>query len=195
MHKFGWFLIGLLLLAATAFYISSKHSSLGFSSIHDFSSWQEFIPRSELFKVEFPSVPQYAKDYVPIVGSDKRLRYDMYASEKIDGTLFLINVVTYPEEIDTSVSDDILHLTLDELMKSKPDNHLLHFEKKTIAKFPTLSFVIENTLFRTEGRILIHAKRVFILTYTTQPQNADPVEYQHFIKSFTFLPKTGSKFS
>lgn len=158
----------------------------------NFSTWEEFLPRSGLFKVLLPQKPQYAKDLVAIPGSDKKRRYDMYASEKIDGTLFLITVITYPTEAEASSSDDLLRETVDELMRSKSDNRLTKLENGFFQKQNSLNFSIENQKFHVEGKVFIAGKRVFSLSYITLKDNFDSAEYQHFIDSFKLLT-IGSK--
>lgn len=183
MYRIGVAIICLILGIGAVFYLNSRKNSMTLSSQH-FSTWKEFTPVSGLFKVLLPYSPQYAKDFVTLPDSHQQLRYDMYASEKIDGTLFLINVVTYPTGTDLSISDDLLYQTLDELIRSKPDNKLLKSEKSFFLEKSTLSFSSENKNFHIEGKILIDSNRVYVLTYTTRKQDFDLAEYQYFIDSF-----------
>ena len=155
----------------------------------NFSTWKKFAPQSGLFKVMLPDTPQYAKDLVAIPGSDKKRRYDMYASEKINGTLFLISVITYPQDVDTSLTDDILRQTLDELMKSHPDNRLSNFKNNLFKTHQTLDFSLNNGEIQVEGKILMVDKTVYVLSYITRNDNFDPKEYHHFMDSFELLNK------
>ena len=155
----------------------------------NFSTWKKFTPQSGLFKVMLPDTPQYAKDLVAIPRSDKKRRYDMYASEKINGTLFLISVITYPQDVDTSLTDDILRQTLDELMKSHPDNRLSNFKNNLFKMHQTLDFSLNNGEIQVEGKILMVGKTVYVLSYITRNDNFDPKEYQHFMDSFELLNK------
>lgn len=152
-----------------------------------FSTWEEFVPQSGLFKVRLPHAPQYAKDFIPISNSDKMRRYDMYASEDIDGTLFLISVITYPDVIEDSLTEDVLHQTIDELMKSNADNHLKRVEREIFNMQNALNFSIENRDFLVEGKLMTVGKRIFVLSYVSLAENFDLLEYQHFVDSFKFL--------
>jgi hypothetical protein len=159
----------------------------------NFSDWKEFTPKSGLFKVMLPHPPQTAKDLVAIPGSDKKRRYDMYASEKIDGTLFLISAITYPHDVDTSLTDDILQQTLDELMKSNPDNRISKLKNNNFKTYRTLDFSLNNREFHVEGKILMVGKTVFVLSYITRNKSFNPNEYQKFIDSFELLNKESDK--
>lgn len=153
------------------------------SKAENFSSWKEFVPSSGLFKVKLPSEPQYARDYIPIPDSDKKRRYDMYASEKIDGTLFLVTMISYPDDADNSLPENILRQTVDEFMRSKPDNQLSKLQN-SLDKENSLDFSIESKDFHIEGRIFLEGKIVYNLTYISRIDSFDPSEYQYFIDSF-----------
>jgi hypothetical protein len=157
------------------------------SDAENFSTWQKFVPRSRLFKVMLPHKPQYAKDLLPIPDSDKKRRYDMYASEKIDGSLFLISVITYPMEVDTSFPEDIIRQTVDELMRSKPDNQLSKLDKNLLRTKPAFDFSIDNKDFHVEGQVIMDDKTVYVLSYIARKDEFDPIEYQYFIDSFQLL--------
>jgi hypothetical protein len=118
----------------------------------NFATWSEFIPRSGLFQVLLPHSPQYGKDYISIPNSDKKRRYDMYVSEKIDGTIFLISVVTYPPDVDTSSTDEILRQNLEELMHNKPDNRLIKSLNTIVQERQTMEYSFENRDLHVEEK-------------------------------------------
>lgn len=198
MGKFATLLVSLILLFLCMFYFfpslkntykslpgDFKSSTLPDSKV--FSSWKEFVPQSRLFLVKLPSDPQYAKDLVAIPNSDQKRRFDMYASEKIDGTLFLVSIITYPDEADTSFTSDILRQTVEELMRNKPDNKLTKIQDNVFQLHPTLDFSFDSQQFHVEGKVIMVNKRVFVLSYVTRKNEFDPAEYQYFIDSFKLL--------
>lgn len=153
----------------------------------EFASWREFIPQSGLFQVKLPQPPQYAKDFLPIPSSDQKRRYDIYASEKIDGTLFLISVITYPEEAELSFADDMLQQTVEELLHSKPDNKLTKISDTIFQKIPGRDFSIDNREFHVEGKVIMVNKTLYVLSYITRKGDFNAKEYQYFIDSFELL--------
>ncbi len=196
MYKIGMIIVlAILILLGLSYFVPSLQRTIpGMASsknshLEKFATWKEFTPQSELFKVDLPEPPQYAKDFVEIPDTDKKRRYDMYASEKIDGSLFLVNVITYPPEIDTSFTDDILKQNVMELMHSKPDNELARLEKSLYQTRPSFDFNFNNREFHVEGKALMDGKRVFILSYITRLKEFDPADYSYFIKSFQLLDK------
>lgn len=203
MSRVGIIIICLVIILLGVFYFTPslrdtfKSSSGGISSSsasesENFSTWKEFVPRSKLFQVLLPSQPQYAKDIVDVPGTDQKRRYDMYASEKIDGTLFLISVITYPPEVNTSFSEDIIKQTIDELRRSKPDNKLTKLEDNTFKEQRSFDFSLDSGAFHVEGKVFMVGKIVYVLSYITRLNEFDPTEYQHFIDSFELLNKQES---
>lgn len=190
MNKTAIAVIGLAILIALFLFVKEGEKSTDRSTSVDsenFSRWQEFRPRSGLFKVMLPHPPQYAKDLVPIPGSDQSRRYDMYASEKIDGTLFLVSVITYPDEAETSQVSDILKETVNELLHAKPDNKLSKLEEGMFKTQKSLDFSFLNGDLQVEGKVFIVGKTVYVLSYATRKNEFDSTEFKHFIDSFELI--------
>jgi len=193
MNKTGIIIISLAILGSGLFYVKqlSEQSSNPLGSNQEntdqFSGWKKFKARSGLFEVMLPTKPQYAKDLVSVPYSDEKRRYDMYASEKIDGTLFLISVITYPKGTESDETVDILKQTVEELMKSKPDNQLTKIENSLFHQHPSMDFSIENRSYHVEGRVFMPQNQVFVLSYVTKQDHFDKNEFQYFVKSFHFL--------
>lgn len=184
MKKLAIILICLVIIGIGAYY---AYDAWEVEEQNNFSTWKKFVPRSKLFEIHLPNSPQYGKDYVQIPNSDKKRRYDIYASEKLDGTLFLISVITYPPEYDTSSSFDILRQNIDELMHQKGDNRLNDIWQNTFQKDNSLDFSFENKDFRVQGRAIHDDHIVYLLSYIVKKDNFDEDEFNYFIDSFKIL--------
>lgn len=192
MKKIGLIVVALAILGIGLYYFyHSKQNSKG--EALNFASWNKFVPRSRLFSILLPNTPQYAKDFIAVPGSDQKRRYDMYVSEKVDGTLFLISVITYPPEVDISDPDDILRQNVDELMRRKPGNQLLKMLKGSLEEYKTFDFGFENQEFHVEGKAILDDHTVYMLTYIARRENFDLLEYDHFISSFKILSHANQK--
>ena len=150
----------------------------------DFSAWKEFVPQSKLFRVELPYPPQHATDLISMPNSDKKRRFDMYASEKGNGAVFLISVITYPEEVHPSSVEDTLKQTIEELMKHNPDNRLSKSEHTFFDQHPALDFAIANREFLVQGKALLIGRSVYMLSYASRVGEFDAEDYRYFIDSF-----------
>ncbi len=149
-----------------------------------FIDWKDFTPPSGRFKVNMPSTPHYARDAVDIPNTDKKRQYEMYASEKVNGSLFMINVITYPKDVDTSNSEEILKLMVEELMKSNPENQLVSLKQVTYQSHPALEFNINNAKFKVQGKMFMWEKTLYVLSYVARKEDFDITEYNHFMNSF-----------
>jgi hypothetical protein len=173
-----------------SFFIRQKDKG----DIQGLASWKEFTPQSRLFEVELPGTPQYAKDYLTIPNSDKKRRYDMYASEKLDGTVFLVSMITYPPESDISSPEAILRQNIEELAYNKGGNRVSHLSKSSFQGYEARDFTIDNPEFHVEGKAVQDDHTVYMLTYITRKGEFDPDEYKYFVSSFKILNKeAGSK--
>lgn len=202
MHKLGIAVVCFALLAAGLLFLKQEAkdpapkpaTSLAGVDTENFASWKEFTPRSGLFKVLLPHPPQYAKDVVPTPGNEQKRRYDMYASEKIDGTAFLITLITYPNEPKSAEIAALLKQTVDELTRSKPDNHLSKSQETLFHTYPAMDFLIDNGKLKVEGKVFVMGKLVYVLSYVAQEDQINPGEFQHFIDSFEPLtPASATK--
>ena len=155
-----------------------------------FSTWKAFTPKSGLFQVLFPSAPQYAKDFLPISDSKEQKRFDLYTSEKIDGTLFLISVITYPPDYSISSSDEMLRQTINEFIHNKGENRSQKFWKNFPENPTLLDFSFENQDLKVTGRTIHNDHVVYMLAYITKDETFDEEELHYFIDSFKILKKS-----
>src|ERR1700722_19749969 len=54
----------------------------------DFQKWHEFTAPTGKFKVLFPTLPQHATENVDDPKTNEKHKYDIFVSEKEDGTIF-----------------------------------------------------------------------------------------------------------
>lgn len=152
-----------------------------------YADWREFVARSGKFKVLLPAVPQYAKEAVDIPNMNKKRQYEMYVSEKINGTIFLISLITYPSDVDTSNTQEMLHGIVEEMMGSKPGNQLISEKAETFDHYPATDFSIRNKETNIQGKAFMINKTIYLLTYIAKKADFEEGEYQHFIDSFQLL--------
>lgn len=155
------------------------------------SNWLEFHSPSGDFKALLPSTPQHLKNALAIPYTDKKRRYEIYATER-QGQLFMINVITYPPDFNTSNANDILQGILDELLLSHPDNHLVDQKEAVYQNSPSIDFAISNTQFKVEGKAFMIGKSAYVLTYTAPKNDFNAQDYENFVSSFTLLKNFNS---
>lgn len=186
MKKSVLILIFMIVLGIESYYVYHYFRDAEISK-YNLSTWKEFNPRSGLFQISLPNPPQYGKDFSEIPNSDKKRRYDIYASEKVDGTLFLVTAITYPPEYEMEPSDDIHDLNIRELMHSKENSQLNKMFQNAMDDRNYTDFNFQNNEFDVQGRSIHDDHIVYLLTYITKKENVDGAEYEHFINSFKIL--------
>lgn len=149
-----------------------------------FADWRKFVSPSDRFTVSLPAVPQYAQDSVPLPGKNKMRKYEMYISEKLDGAIFMISLITYPDDMDVKRGDEVLHQVINEMMETKPDNKLTNISKSTFLKHPTFDFDIKNKDFFVKGKAFLVNSTVYLLTYIASSSTFTIKDYDHFMDSF-----------
>jgi hypothetical protein len=168
-------------------------STSGQLEVPPYVDWREFIPQSGKFKVDLPAVPQYAKEAVAIPNTDKKRRYEMYASEKLNGSIFMISLITYPSEFDTSNAKEMLHSVIDELVTSNPNGRLTEIRDTTFQTLPSIDFQLLNNDFHIQGKDFMINNTIYLLTYVSKKDEIDQKDYRHFIESFDLLPRAMQK--
>jgi hypothetical protein len=154
-----------------------------------YSDWNEFIPKTGLFKVRLPSTPQFANETVNIPGTDFKRLYEMYASEKINGAVFMVSVITYPPTFPITNNDELLHEVIDELVSSNPNNRLLETRDVEFQSHPNVDFHMVNKEYDIEGKAFLVDKTMYVLTYVVKNTDYDVKDYQYFLNSFVLTPK------
>lgn len=149
--------------------------------------WKTFEPASGKFSVKMPSIPQYAIDVANAPNTNIKRWYEIYASEELDGTVCMVNLITYHPDFDLSNVKELLHNVVNEMVSSNPHNHLLTI--KDIAKEGRdgVAFHIENHALEVEGETFLVGSTVYLLAYTATKTNFDESEFNTFINSFKVL--------
>lgn len=156
----------------------------------DVQNWHEFASEELPFKVMFPSLPQHAADKQHNTADDSERKYDMYISQKPNGTIFAITVVQFDNKHvkeDSSIATD----TLQQLLSAKTDNTLISKKEITWHDVKALDFEIKQNDVIMAGRIFIKANRLYILTVTSEKSLFNEHEIAFFKNSFD-LEENGS---
>lgn len=156
--------------------------------------WINFSPPNKKFQVSLPTAPHYVDQVLPIPNSDKKQGYQIYASEEMDGSIYMISIATYPADYDTSNKKELLNNLVDELLKKHDVKTILSRNKGTTPEGRDFQeLVLDNNGLDIHGKAIVgDDKTIYVLIYTGQPANFSIDEYEHFIDSFKILPQNPS---
>lgn len=151
-----------------------------------FSLWRPYTSDGGDFSVEFPTLPQRATDTIKDPANGEVRKYDMHVSEKNNGSIFMISLITYTgkEKLDNRT---VLQSVKDEMVASNPNNKLLSSEEGLFQTYPAISFSIENKEAHIDGKAFFVDNTLYLLSYIAKKEHYDSEEYNHFIGSFKLL--------
>lgn len=152
--------------------------------VSEFADWNEYSGQSNNFRVSLPQPPQYARESAPIPDTDLKRAYEMYLSEQLNGTIYMISMITYPPQIETSNQNQMLHDFIKELVRSRPDNKLQQETDSSFQDKGAVDFMLFNKDYQMKGIAFMVDKTIYLLTYVANKNNFKTEEFDHFINSF-----------
>lgn len=201
MAKFLWmFLIFLLLLAGyTTYKLSTgvslikpleentKHPEL---AKFEFQNWREFSAPKGKFKVLLPTLPQHAVDNVKEAQHAKTRKYEMYVSEKNDGTIFMISLITFSDPKATQDKEKLMRAMMQDMLASNPKNELKQVNSGKYKGFDSLDYSFANQDTQVDAKTFLVDNTLYMLTRAAKLQNYNTEEFEFFINSFDLPKKT-----
>lgn len=147
-------------------------------------NWHEFSPSTGDFQILVPTLPQHVtKTFSNPMTKDVR-KYDMFVSEKDNGTIFMISQITFLEINSAKLDESMLHSVLDDMLASNKDNKLKSLKNSQFEQNPALEFTIENEQVMIDGKTFLVGKTLYLLTTVAKKELYKPKETEIFFNSF-----------
>ena len=197
----NWWLAGLAALIIggfTLFYFSRDFSSSGTQHKElkeyadaEFETWHEYTAPEGKFKVLLPVLPQHGQDIVDMPNAPGKREYDLYVSEKDDGTIFMISLITIMNK--ENLDENTLTAVMNDILKASPNNKLKTMTKGKYKEFPAMDFSIENGHVNIDGKAFLVDNKLYLLTTVSQLTNYKKQEFEFFLNSFQLPDGVPSK--
>lgn len=174
--------------------IPKPGSDMAVSKTDLFSTWVEFSPPSQAFQVKLPAVPQHATDVLVDPKTKEKRKYDMYVSEKSNGTIFMISMITFPTTPPPAEVDGLLKSLINNMVIANPQNNLADINPTQFLGLTAMNFKIENKSadLDVEGKIFMHSNVIYLLTVINSGSIPLDGEKDYFINSFQLTaPSSG----
>jgi hypothetical protein len=153
-------------------------------SASPYLEWQKYTPLSNAFTVMMPLIPQHATEKITDKNTGAVRLYNMYVAEKANGTIFMVNLITFVEGISEEDGPKILNTLMEEIIGSGKDIADFSLEQKTFKKAPSLNFsytkggrAIHTILFRNKNII-------YMLSSVGSIEHFNPKDFVFFTESF-----------
>lgn len=150
-----------------------------------FAGWQLFKAPQGAFQALFPLPPQRAEQTVRDPKTGQIRNYDMYVSERSNGTIFMVSLIEFPGY--TGSLEELKKTIINDLMVSNPQNQLRSMTVGTYKLFPTIDFVIGNPVTTINGRVFSDGNVIYLLSGIFNTALFNQQEYDHFINSFEWM--------
>jgi len=147
----------------------------------EFNHWREFKSPDGKFKVCLPYLPQHAKEVVNDQKTEKKRTYNMYIAEKPDGSIFMVNEITFHGETVLE-KDKLMRKMMNDLIASDPSNVLNSVQKGRYKGHESLDFSFENPSMIVEAKAFMENNTLFMLSHVSRAGNGK--EYDFFVNSF-----------
>ncbi len=148
-------------------------------------SWTEFTGNADEFTVMLPTPPQYANEKLKDPTTGEQRVYDMYVSEKLDGTLFMITRIVYPGESKLD-SNAVFDQIKKELMSMEEGAELLSEVPAEFLGHPSTEYAITGPSVRLQAKAILESNKLYLLTYVVNKDQFSSREFAVFIDTFRF---------
>ena len=95
----------------------------------------------------------------------------MYVSQKDDGTIFMVNLITFLDDKNRD-PQEILDGLVDDVFLSNPKNELLKKEKEDYLSYPSTHFAIKDNDVTITGKAFVANKTLYVLTTVADATHA-----------------------
>lgn len=157
--------------------------------VTNFVSWHEYSSPNGDFRVMFPALPQQTSQKIIDQKTQEPRFYEMYVSEKDDGTIFMITAITFPSNRDPKTTEKMLTKAMNDMIESDPKNHLKKNQVTDYKNMKALDFSIENDKVSIDGKAFMIGDTLYVLTSLGNNQSYNDKEFNFFANSFDYLKK------
>lgn len=156
-----------------------------------YQTWEEFVHPDGDFKALMPSMPQHLANQSKDKKTNLTRHDDVYLSEKKNGNIFMIHLITYKDKKNAeSADEDLLNDFMQDMLTSNPQNKLVASQPTVYRGLKALDFVIENDEFDYDFRAFIDQGSLIVLTSASKKALHNMKDFEFFINSFELKPKT-----
>lgn len=196
-----WWIIGLVALAMAGFLFFNysrdfastalSHPELKEYAESQFQNWHEFSAPLAKFKVLVPVLPQHGTDTLNDPKTQETRKYDIYVSEKDDGTIFMISMITMMNG-EAKLDKNTLTTVMNDILAASPNNKLKIMKMGTYKQYPALDFSIENDQVNIDGKAFLVGNTLYLLTSVAKIINYKKQEFEFFVNSFQLSNQSGA---
>lgn len=148
----------------------------------DVHTWHEFEHPDKKFKVLVPSLPQHATQKLEDPTTKNNRKYDMFVSQKDNGTIFMISIIS--SENEAKINEDTLKNIIHELAAGTQNSKVKMMEMGKYKDHQAIDFSIENDTVNIDGKAFVVGNTLYILTSVAKKEFYQKPDFDFFVNSF-----------
>lgn len=150
-------------------------------------TWHSYTSPNQEFRVLMPGRPIHASDSIKDPKTKEIKQYEIFISNKEDGTLYSINLISFPQNEKKELDDQFLENVLTEMLNSNPDNKIKSITPTNFDERKAFDFVVDTANTSIYGKAFLKNKTLYVLSTTSaKKDNLNLQEFDFFLKSFQF---------
>jgi len=178
------------LLIVPIFY-QQKDTSISTPTIEELQ-WVDYTPTPASFKIALPSDPQRASDNIKDSKYQIIKHFEMYVSSHPDGTLYMINTISYPEktlkeEIGKKGEEGVLMDAMNTMLSANSKNRLKQVSVVDFQNRKSIDFSMENDQKTVFAKSFLAGNTLYVLAEVGDIRDLPKKDFDHFIQSFQIL--------
>lgn len=152
-------------------------------------SWFNYDAPAKDFKVSVPLLPQTATQDLldPITGETRH--YEMYVATSDIGTIYMINTITFPKEMDETLKSKTLKSVISDMVAANPGNKLKSKREVSYEGKSAIDFMIENESTLIQAREFFSGQTLYVLYLISKKEVSEDDHFEQFIQSFKLTEK------
>lgn len=145
-------------------------------------SWFQYESPKGEFTVSMPLLPQTATQDIQDPKTAEVRHYEMYVAQTDDGTIYMISLITLPNQPD----QDTLTKIMSDMVSANKGNKLNSSKIGLYQGMPSLDFSIDKDQHFIEAREFINGNTVYLLSTISKAEYKNKSHFNYFINSFKF---------
>ena len=153
------------------------------------TTWRKYVAPKGQFSVLLPSLPHHATDMVNEPITHEVRQYEMFLAKKDDGTVYSINLISFPAKKTIKEEEKDLEKLVNELLSSNPNNKVKNVLKSQFRENKAIDFSVEADQMSMSGKAFLKDSTLYVLsTSAAKTNNSNTQEFNFFINSFQLAP-------
>jgi len=150
-----------------------------------YEHWKPFNSQEHSFLVKFPADVDSQTFTVLDPRSKEKQYYDIFASQELDSTIYVINVIQFPPGKNPKNDPYLIEYKIQDIIANGRNSHLVSSKKTSLFDQDTTEFVIEGENYRIRGAMFVFEDKLYLLSMTASKKDDSKKDWDYFVKSFS----------